>query len=67
VATAFADWRAGDQRYYVSDPSLARRELRLKPPRDWRSGVKALADWLAAERAGTAGTARELEAACPPR
>jgi len=50
VDAGFADWRAGDQRYYVSDPSAARRELGLGEARDWRSGVAALADWLAAER-----------------
>jgi CDP-paratose 2-epimerase len=47
---AFCDWRAGDQRYYVSDPSAARRELGLGEPLDWRRGVAELAQWLAAER-----------------
>ncbi|MFL5296910.1 MAG: SDR family NAD(P)-dependent oxidoreductase [Phenylobacterium sp.] len=51
VDVSYADWRAGDQRYYVSDPSRAGRELRLGEPLDWREGVAALADWLAAERA----------------
>jgi CDP-paratose 2-epimerase len=50
IESGFSDWRAGDQRYYVSDPSLARRELQLPDPRDWRSGVGALAEWLTAER-----------------
>ncbi|MFC3070397.1 SDR family NAD(P)-dependent oxidoreductase [Phenylobacterium soli] len=50
---SFSDWRAGDQRYYVSDPSAARRELQLGEPLDWRSGVAQLADWLAAERSAT--------------
>jgi CDP-paratose 2-epimerase len=58
VAVTYADWRAGDQRYYVSDPSAAQRELGLPAPRDWRSGVADLADWLRADRAGT-GAARE--------
>jgi CDP-paratose 2-epimerase len=49
VMLRFADWRAGDQRYYVSDPSAARRELALDAPTPWRQGVQALADWLAAE------------------
>lgn len=47
---AFSDWRAGDQRYYVSDPSAARRDLALAEPIDWRRGVAELAQWLAAER-----------------
>jgi CDP-paratose 2-epimerase len=50
IELQFADWRAGDQRYYVSDPSAARRELGLSEPLDWRSGVAGLAQWLAAER-----------------
>ncbi|MDB5451380.1 MAG: Nucleoside-diphosphate-sugar epimerase [Phenylobacterium sp.] len=58
VELAFADWRAGDQRYYVSDPSLARRELALPEPLDWRTGVAELAQWLAAER-GAHGVRRQ--------
>lgn len=58
VDVGFADWRAGDQRYYVSDPSAARRELGLDEARDWRSGVAALAEWLSAER-GRAGASRQ--------
>ncbi len=45
----FGDWRAGDQRYYVSDTTQVRRELRLPEPRDWRTGVGRLADWLRVE------------------
>jgi CDP-paratose 2-epimerase len=51
---SFADWRAGDQRYYVSDPSAARRELNLPEPLDWRTGVARLAEWLQTERAAKA-------------
>jgi len=54
VELSFADWRAGDQRYYVSDPSVARRELNLPEPLDWRTGVARLAEWLQAERAAKA-------------
>ncbi|MFO1144811.1 MAG: SDR family NAD(P)-dependent oxidoreductase [Amaricoccus sp.] len=46
VATAYGDWRAGDQRYYVSDSSAVRAALNLPAPRDWRTGVADLADWL---------------------
>jgi CDP-paratose 2-epimerase len=49
-SVSFANWRAGDQRYYVSNPHAAQRELGLGKPRDWRTGVAALADWLAAQR-----------------
>jgi CDP-paratose 2-epimerase len=51
VDTRYADWRAGDQRYYVSDTSRATRELGLRPARPWREGVAALAQWLRQERA----------------
>jgi CDP-paratose 2-epimerase len=50
VELAFSDWRAGDQRYYVSDTSRAARELELRSPMPWRTGVAALARWLADER-----------------
>jgi CDP-paratose 2-epimerase len=57
IELSFAAWRAGDQRYYVSDPSAARRELQLPEPLDWRTGVARLAEWLQTERA--ARTPRE--------
>jgi CDP-paratose 2-epimerase len=50
VDLAFSDWRAGDQRYYVSSTRRAARELSLRPPVPWRTGVAALAHWLASER-----------------
>jgi len=62
IQLGFADWRAGDQRYYVSDPSAARRELQLPEPLDWRSGVAALAEWLAAERGARTSPRRRAEA-----
>jgi CDP-paratose 2-epimerase len=51
----FADWRAGDQRYFVADTRAAVAALGLKPRRAWREGVAALAEWLAAERGLTIG------------
>jgi len=50
VETSYSDWRAGDQRYYVSDTRLAARELGLRPPVPWRRGVAALTRWLQEER-----------------
>lgn len=47
----FDAWRAGDQRYYVSDASAARRTLGLSRPTPWRDGVAGLARWLAGEPA----------------
>jgi len=51
VDVEFDAWRAGDQRYYVSDASAARRMLGLSLPTPWREGVAHLADWLAGEPA----------------
>jgi CDP-paratose 2-epimerase len=50
VELTFSDWRAGDQRYYVSDTKRAARELGMRQPIPWRTGVAALARWLADER-----------------
>jgi CDP-paratose 2-epimerase len=47
VATEFADWRTGDQRYYVSDTRRVTQALDIGAPRPWREGIAALADWLA--------------------
>jgi CDP-paratose 2-epimerase len=58
----FADWRAGDQRYYVSNTAAARRDLGLANPIDWRTGVGRLADWLRSERLRF-GAPRVIEAA----
>jgi CDP-paratose 2-epimerase len=59
----FSDWRAGDQRYYVSNPSAAKRELGLSTPLSWRMGVASLADWLAGEHAEAAPRRRTMAAA----
>ncbi|HLH12667.1 MAG TPA: SDR family NAD(P)-dependent oxidoreductase [Methylovirgula sp.] len=45
----FQPWRAGDQRYYVSDTRRIARELGLAPPLAWRAGVERLFLWLSAE------------------
>jgi CDP-paratose 2-epimerase len=51
VAVTFADWRAGDQRYYVADCRAARDALHLPEPIFWRDGVADLARWLRAAHA----------------
>ena len=56
VEARYAEWRAGDQRYYVSDTRRAARELDLGPARPWREGVAALARWLRDEHASVART-----------
>ena len=50
VDLSFADWRAGDQRYFVADTRAAEQALALPAKVDWRTGVANLARWLAAER-----------------
>jgi CDP-paratose 2-epimerase len=46
----FAEWRAGDQRYFVADTRAAQAALGLGPKLPWQQGVARLAQWLAAER-----------------
>jgi CDP-paratose 2-epimerase len=46
VETVHAQWRPGDQRYYVSDRRRAERELGLARPLAWREGVTRLLAWL---------------------
>jgi CDP-paratose 2-epimerase len=50
----FADWRPGDQRWFVADTRAADAALGLTPRKPWRQGVRDLLDWLAAERGLTA-------------
>ena len=57
----FRDWRKGDQKYFVADPSAAQAALGLGPATPWRAGVAELARWLRDE---TAGGATALQAAC---
>jgi CDP-paratose 2-epimerase len=55
----FADWRAGDQRWFVADTRAADAALALAPRKGWRAGLRDLAAWLAAERrAAAAGAMR---------
>ena len=50
VETQMFDWRAGDQKYYVSDTRAVSDALGLKPWTGWQEGVDRLVRWLAAER-----------------
>ncbi|MGE7415113.1 NAD-dependent epimerase/dehydratase family protein [Methylobacterium tarhaniae] len=50
LALSFEDWRAGDQRYYVSDTRRVAADLGLPPPLPWRRGLDRLAEWLAGSR-----------------
>lgn len=46
----FADWRPGDQRWFVADTRAADAALGLGSRKPWRQGVRDLLGWLAAER-----------------
>jgi CDP-paratose 2-epimerase len=50
VDLRFADWRAGDQRYYVSDMRRAAAALGLAKQRPWQDGLADLARWLVEAR-----------------
>jgi CDP-paratose 2-epimerase len=53
----FADERAGDQRWYVSDTSRFCRATGWRPRVDAADGIERLHGWLAAERLGAAAVA----------
>jgi CDP-paratose 2-epimerase len=42
---SFADWREGDQTYYVSDIEKARRDLGWEPRIDFDNGLRDLISW----------------------
>jgi CDP-paratose 2-epimerase len=63
IELRFADWRPGDQRYFVADARRARAALGLKPPLGWRAGLARLAAWLRSE----IGESGEGAPAAPPR
>lgn len=42
---SFADWREGDQKYYVSDIAKAKRELGWEPRIDFDRGLRDLIAW----------------------
>ncbi|MBV9395914.1 MAG: SDR family NAD(P)-dependent oxidoreductase [Methylobacteriaceae bacterium] len=46
VEIEFSDWRAGDQRYYVSDTRAIAGELELSDPKSWKHGVAELIAWI---------------------
>ncbi len=50
VEVGYADWRAGDQRYFVADTRAAEAALELRDKLAWREGVARLARWLAEAR-----------------
>ena len=47
----FSDWRPGDQKVYVSDIRKAYRDLKWTPKTSPEKGIRALHDWIQANRA----------------
>jgi CDP-paratose 2-epimerase len=47
VAYSFADWRPGDQPWYVTDTRALSAALGWKPNMPLREGLAPLQDWLA--------------------
>jgi len=52
----FADWRAGDQRYFVADTRAIGQALGLSPAVPWKQGVARLAEWLRESRGLSSGS-----------
>jgi CDP-paratose 2-epimerase len=46
IRVEHGEWRAGDQRWYVSDTRRAMAELGLRAPTAWREGLRDLVGWL---------------------
>ena len=51
VEIGWGPWRAGDQRYYVSDTRAIAGALDLPKPLGWRRGIERLTAWLDEARA----------------
>lgn len=56
----FADWRPGDQRYYVSNTSKFRDYTGWSPQVNFADGARRLYDWLAGQRSHVAVPARSV-------
>lgn len=62
-AIDMADWRAGDQRYFVADTRKLQRAVNFKSRIPWQRGVANLAEWLLAERPESSASAAPAMAA----
>jgi CDP-paratose 2-epimerase len=52
LQTAFGDWRAGDQFFFVADTRRLESELGWQASTRWKTGLRQLADWLQEHRFG---------------
>jgi CDP-paratose 2-epimerase len=58
IDVSYADWRPGDQKWFVADASAVRRDLRLAAPIRWRDGLARLAASYATDRVDVVEAAR---------
>ena len=65
VTVEHFDWRAGDQKYFVSDTAAIEQALGWRSRTSWQVGVAALVRWLASERGFVLPRVREEEAVAP--
>jgi CDP-paratose 2-epimerase len=66
VKIEFADWRAGDQRYYVSDTRAAVSELELPAAKPWEQGTAELIAWISERKTATRRAPRSVAGASTP-
>jgi len=62
----FADWRRGDQRYYVSDTRAITEALALPQPRPFSRGIADLAEWLTRSARTESGGSQLVSAQARP-
>jgi CDP-paratose 2-epimerase len=58
VKIEFTDWRAGDQRYYVSDTRPVTQAFELPAPKTWEQGVAELMTWISERKTSVRRPAR---------
>lgn len=47
---SFSDWRPGDQKIFISDNSMLKKDLNWEPLVDYKTGIKKLYDWVKENR-----------------
>lgn len=43
---SFSEWRPGDQKIFISNNSLLKRNLNWEPKTDYKTGIKKLYEWI---------------------
>ncbi len=58
---SYADWRNGDQLYFVSDNNGLGAAIDWRPSVSWREGIKELAAWLKQHRLPALSSSEQLQ------